>query len=438
MAEKRRDSIADDWLEIESAASVLSLPDDDDLYHASRPTSPLLPPHPSSAPKAEPSVEKSSPQSPRQPLERSPTPHREATEKGASASIEETAPDDNASSTTPIDYHNSCCTAITSLDDVATLAHQLGGSRVSTLSLLQSTCHAILTQAKDLETMLAAYAKHWVAQGSNIGDMPLNVNVFDWIFNLNGQLLRAQAELQCLKPAGHVTHLPLGPDDIPPRTNMALATCLESLENMQTALADFFPIIKADYDEFRTRWMNFPYKETYTVPPRKPRREPPHPAVCRIRRALYDLKDRIQMVVVFLSQLCNAHPMRDLIDTSVTRSLVDLSEAITMILTNHGSEWIESETALTSQRLISYHQFLQLDPDILQEINGHLENFQEELDVQKSDRVASLYTPEMIFNHQVILLREGGHLNELRGIIEFLWSILIKDTETNQTEGNWI
>lgn len=141
------------------------------------------------------------------------------------------------------------------------------------------------------------------------------------------------------------------------------------------------------------------------------------------------------MIVVFLSQLCNSHPTPGIIDPSVTRSLVDLSEAITTILTNHGSEWIESDTRSTAQGLITYVQFLELDPDILHDINGHLDHFKEELDIEKSERVASLYTPEMIHNHQVFLLLEGGQLNELRSVIEFLWSILIKDT---QAGGNWI
>ncbi|RSL52729.1 hypothetical protein CEP53_007996 [Fusarium sp. AF-6] len=454
MAEKRRDSIADDWLEVESAASVLSLPDDDDhdLYHHSQPTSPLLPPQVhhspvSYEPENELAFEKSTLDSPRQPSERSPTPHNEATEDKPSASIDETLLDDDTYSATPIDCHKSCCTAITSLDDVAKLARELAGARVSTLSHLQSTCKGILTQAKDLETMLGAYAKHWVAQGSNVDadEMPLSASVWDWISNLRDELLRAQGEMQHLKPKEVSTDStdsirpPLEAKDIPLSTNMALASCLEKLEDMQNTLADFLPIFKVDFDEFRTKWMNFPLKETdkevQTSPSRAPRRQPPHPAVCRIRRALYDLKDHIQMIVVFLSQLCNSHPTKGIIDPTVTRSLVDLSEAITTILTNHGSEWIESDTRSAPQGLISYAQFLELDPDVLHDINGHLDNFKEELDIEKSERVAALYTPEMIHNHQVFLLLEGGQLNELRSVIEFLWSILIKDT---QTDGNWI
>lgn len=263
MAEKRRDSIADDWLEVESAASVLSLPDDDDhdLYHHSQPTSPLLPAQAhhspgSYTPQVELAVEKPTPESPRQPSERSPTPHNEATEATEakpSASIEETSMDDDTFSASPIDCHKSCCTAITSLDDVAKLARELAGPRVSTLSHLQSTCKGILTQAKDLETMLGAYAKHWVAQGSNVDtdEMPLSASVWDWISNLRDELLRAQGEMQHLKPPGKSPDStdsnlppPLEAKDIPLSTNMALASCLEKLEDMQNTLADFLPIFK--------------------------------------------------------------------------------------------------------------------------------------------------------------------------------------------------
>ncbi|KAJ3522887.1 hypothetical protein NM208_g12673 [Fusarium decemcellulare] len=428
MAETRRQSIADDWLEVESAASVVSLPTsdgEDDLYDWSRsasPSAPLL--HPDAS-RAESPVASTSPlkdptddRSPtphHEPAaidDRSPTPQHEAAtkEKDVWSTSEEESDGQNGYATlNPSDCHKACCEAAKSLDVVASLAHDLGG-------------------VEELEKMTATYAKHWADNGSNMttDDMPINADIFDWVSHLRNQLLRAEGEMRSLIPQDDPDSPPfivVNSNQIPLKVNMALATCVESLEGSHAVFAEFLPILKADYNEFCTQWMNFPKKPVEEAQTQT-HREPPHPTICRIRRALYDLKDRMQLVSNFLAQLHSSVPQPRITDPSIVRSLDNIVGAISTILTNHASEWIDSDLTSVPHTVISYPQFLTLDPEILHDITMHLEKFQNELDIDSAQE-SYLYSPEMIRNHQDFMLLEGGQLQELRSIIEFLESLLI-------------
>ncbi|KAM0549478.1 hypothetical protein ACHAPJ_009464 [Fusarium lateritium] len=438
MSEQRRDSIADDWLEVESAASVISLANSDDL---SRPTSPFQ-----QAPPQEPPVTTTSATTSAGPSHHeahsTPLPirlHRnnnEQTEPSStpqqqldSASPEQDEPEEQygddsiTSETNPRDYHKACTAAIESLDALANSARELGGNRVSTLKLMHSTCNGLSTQAKELNKMLEAYAKYWGSKDCNLAivDMPLTPNIWDWISDLRVQVLRAQGELRSLKPDDDAT-TPINPKNIPLHINLALASCLEALEDTEEVFSEFLPILKADFDEFQTQHMGFP-KAQPTQARRESHREPPHPAVSRIRRELYALKDRIVMISVFLSRLKNAQPEPKLIEPQIFKSLIGIVETISTVLTNNPSDWIDSSTAASSQGTMSYLQFLGLDPEILHDVTSTLHAFQDELDI-KTDQDAFNYTPEMIRNHQEYLLFEGGQLQELRGMIEFTEALL--------------
>ncbi|KAM5343413.1 hypothetical protein ACJ41O_011950 [Fusarium nematophilum] len=471
--DERRGSITDDWQEIESAASVVSLATSDasdDPLLWSRPASPVFPPHDPlpPAPTAGASataarsaiiINHDAPQdsshpdddhrdSSRRENPRSPTEFFEnADNEPRQETYLESESESESESINPTECHKACCAAIESLNTVANLAHEIGSTRVSTLSMLRITCLEISMQAQELEKMLKTYSDYWTAQGQNISpdDMPLSPNVFHWISHLRVQVLRAQGELLNLKPEGSPgPSLPLNPTSIPLRVNSALSACLESLEDSQGILAEFLPILKAqvqisvhrgptliltsrnrDFDEFRTKWMNFPQREVGELQS-QPRREPPHPAVCRIRRELYDLKDRIRMIAVFLSDMEAGSESLPLLEATppVVRSLENMVEAISTILTNNGTDWIAYDLASRPKKTISYPEFLTLDPDILHDITGHLQAFQQELDIgcEVSFRT---YTQEMIRNHQLYLLLEGGQLQELSSTMEFLESLLM-------------
>ncbi|KAF4981533.1 hypothetical protein FZEAL_2682 [Fusarium zealandicum] len=407
--ETRREAITDDWQEVESAASIVSLPasDDDDLYDWSRLMSPVLPPHQNPADQAGPSIDlrtaQASPNTSKWPSARSPMPGQEPAE----------------STPGPREYHKACCAAIESIDGVVHLADELGGSRVSTLSLLQSTCRGLSIQTHELERILHAYAGKWLERGSNMNTAvatPLHPEVFDWIHHLQTKLGHVKAELRKLKSAGDAsswTDLPFDATEMPLRANMTLADCLVSLENSQAVLAEFLPILNA---------------QDLDIHQKPPRRQAPHPTIRRIRQELYNLKDRIRELWVLLVDM-------QIPDTSISplfnvrvllQSLGTVIEAISTILTNHGSEWIESDLADPPPKTISYTQFLKLDPDILHDVAGHLDKLRQELDIE-DEALSRSYSREMIQAHQAFLLGEGGQQDKMQGTFDFLKSLLTNE-----------
>ncbi|KAF4994512.1 hypothetical protein FGRMN_5746 [Fusarium graminum] len=431
MSEQDRISIDDDWLEVESAASVISF---DTL---SRPATPS----PQSTPQDVTATTTD-------PVESHHDDHVKATfqlplhlkndEDLSLATSEKRQPeavppdqepvkrDDPESfepSTNPEEFYKACQNATEALAVVARQAHELGGARISTMSLLCSTCKQLLQQTKELEKILEVYAENWASKGAitSFVDIPLNPDIWGLISELNAQLLRAQSELCSLVPPEDDTS-PLLAKNIPLRVNMALARCLESFEDTHELFTEFLPILKTDFNEFKTQHMAFPPAE-HSDSTKQPRRQPPHPSVVRIRRELYDMKDQFVMINVFLSGLKNTYPSLKLIDPLIFKSLRYIVEVISTLLTNNPSEWIDSDMAFSSPGTISYPQFLTLDPDVLHDVTPHLQGFQEELDIT-SDQGNCYYSPEMIRNHQEVLLFEGGQLQELRSVIEFTESLL--------------
>jgi hypothetical protein len=147
----------------------------------------------------------------------------------------------------PIDnpraYYSACTETIKLLEDVSKLAHNLGGHRISTMSLIRQTCERLLVQARELNKMLVAYAKHWEAQGSkgSAADLPLSPDVWELLSQLRSKLLTTEAELKGAKPEEGVV---LQVSDMPLPINLILARCGESLEDTYAFLADFLPIMR--------------------------------------------------------------------------------------------------------------------------------------------------------------------------------------------------
>jgi hypothetical protein len=253
MAEQRRDSIADDWLEIESAASVVS------FDSISRPTTPS-PPSPPSAPPPGLVTQPTKSHHDLPPTTASQLPVRLKNEEAELPAASEESPPDSPPSQdapdaqhdvdpvdpTPGEYHKACQNATEALSTVARMAHDLGEHRISTMSLLRSTCEQLSTQTEDLGKMLEAYAAHWVSKGSNMSfvDIPLNPEIWDLMSELNAQLLRGQCDLCSLVPSDEDAPLLLA-KNIPLHVNLALARCLESLEDIQELLTEFLPILRA-------------------------------------------------------------------------------------------------------------------------------------------------------------------------------------------------
>ncbi|KAH8734306.1 hypothetical protein BGZ61DRAFT_527664 [Ilyonectria robusta] len=325
----------------------------------------------------------------------------------------------------PSFYYKSLCAVIESLDATTAKAIALGASRISTLSFLKSACDDLATHAKDLKPILETYAKRWEAKGSGMaaGEMPLNASLLEWINTLHMQLLNAQTEMNRIQ----IQHKPGQPDRltakaIPLQVNVALAGCAEALEDSLITMEDFMPIFKADFDESQTRWMSMPLKDVDRET--RPRRDLPHPDVTRIRRELYQLKDQVRRSSVFLSTLYNTATQPPILEApAVIKRLDGLIEGISTILTNNASEWIESELTEESQKVIPYHEFVALDPDVIHDVSGHLEELQDQLGVDGEE--SGNYTEGMIRKHQAVLLTQCGQLDELVSIVELLESLIL-------------
>ncbi|KAF5970427.1 hypothetical protein FCOIX_10411 [Fusarium coicis] len=483
MSQNRSDSIADGWLEVESAASVISMD--------SRPSSPSPSPPPQKTPAPTPQVvvvsSHAGPSNPpsqlqlplrprnntvvsysvvrtQQPLPAQdpdapdticPSPSSQSARpvlgpahvtsdstheaiarwqryqhekllREYNANVETNAADDSSSYPDPSDYHKACQDATASLDAVAKLAKDIGGHAISTMSLIRSTCKQLCTQTADLGKMLEVYAQHWAAKGSNMAliDIPLNPDTWKALSELKEVVLKTQETLSSVAPPADLGRR-LTAADIPLNANLELARGLEALEDIRDLFTEFLPILKADFDEFRTKHMGFPPAALPDRPHKKPH-QPPNPKVRQIRDELYTMKDHFVMINVFLSRLKESSTSPNVADPLVFKSLKRITTAISKALTNNPSDWIESDMESSSSKTMSYAQFLTLDPDVLSHVSSHLQDFQDELGVDaKPGEDGCDFSQEMIHNHQEFMLLEGGQLQQLRSVIEFTESILM-------------
>lgn len=145
--------------------------------------------------------------------------------------------------TNPRECFEACTEVITFLSDVAKLAHDLGGHRISTMSHIRQVCERLSVQTKELNEMLEVYAKHWMAHGSRTDtlEIPFNPDVREILTVLSRQLLRTSAELKGATPQEGVT---LEVQDMPLYENSTFARCGDSLEGISDCFADFLPIMK--------------------------------------------------------------------------------------------------------------------------------------------------------------------------------------------------
>lgn len=292
MSQERRGSIADDWLEVESAASVISMD--------SRPSSPSQSPPPQKTPApATQSVESSHagpsnssshsqlalrpkdntlpPPNVIEALRSLPVPkprriyceelpplrlrdntvesfpeytelqrHPETPCREQIADVETNANDNSPSYPNPRDYHEACQAATASLHAVAKLAKDIGGNEISTMSLIRVTCKQLCTQTKDLGKMLEVYAQHWLSKGSSMAliDIPLNPDTWEALAELRQFVLETQENLSSVAPPADLGRR-LTAADIPLHVNVNLAHGLEALEETRDLFTEFLPILKA-------------------------------------------------------------------------------------------------------------------------------------------------------------------------------------------------
>ncbi|CAG7562612.1 unnamed protein product [Fusarium equiseti] len=319
----------------------------------------------------------------------------------------------------PREYHKACTNTINLLSNVSQYAHTLGGHRISTISQIRQTCDGLSAQATELGSMLDTYAKHWTAQQGMV-HIPLSPEVSDMLAQLTRLLHRTMVELKYVEPEEDVL---LEVPNIPLQANQKLGECGVALGQMSDSFAEFLPMMKVDFNEFRTKHMGFP-PATVDSFPNETRHPPPNPTISRIRNELYTLKDHLIKMCHFLRRLKNSPEFPEKIDDEILDSTVSVVQAIAKILTNNPSEWIDSDT--TCSESMTYAQFVMLDAEILYDIASHVKMYLDELDDESWEDKGS-YSLQVTRNHQAGLLIHAGMLNQIKETVGFTKSLLFVD-----------
>jgi hypothetical protein len=298
MSQNRRDSIADDWLEVDSAASVISMdsrPSSPSPSSSSPQVTPAATTQAVASSHAGPSNSTSQSKLPLRPKNnpfelfediqeqqtfpaqdpnariyvdpstssRTQLPYRpkdshveffpafQQQQPGTpfpqkSPDAEINAPDNVPSDPNPSDYHKACQDTNASLDAAAKLANDIGGNLISTMGLIRSTCEQLCTQTADLGKMLDVYAQHWASKGSSMAliDIPLNPDTWGVMSELKEVVQKTHNTLSSVAPPKDFDRR-LTAADIPLHANLELARFLEALEDIRDLFTEFLPILKA-------------------------------------------------------------------------------------------------------------------------------------------------------------------------------------------------
>lgn len=146
-------------------------------------------------------------------------------------------------------YHKACYNTHKVSRAVIQLIEDLGGLKVSTLAMMDSTCRDLCLHLKEMEPMLAAFTKHCQTRGSNMAltTLPLTPGLLDWLVSVESDLLKALRELQGLKHGDDDTGLAVTPmpASIPLVKNMTFSDLVEDLDHSRSTIKAFLPILRA-------------------------------------------------------------------------------------------------------------------------------------------------------------------------------------------------
>lgn len=294
---------------------------------------------------------------------------------------------------------------------------------------ISSVCGLLSIQVDDLIPIVANYARFWSVASS---DIPLDPNLHGWMSGVRVKLLGLQAEMQ-----RHAR------SEVPTTDTLALQEYHAALSEYQSQMQDFLPIMQVDYNEFQTQQMNFPTSQggpsatasrtssstasTSTMPipirnaqPRQPCRPPPSSDMWILRQELYRLKDEMQRTIELLSDCVSALPSSGAgLASDVIQSYGALFNTVTLILSNHGSDWIEH--GLSGG--LTYAEFTQLDIVSVRDFTARLAQIWEALAVEHL-RGSGSWSAQMVQNHQRHMLMDEGQLDRLETLAEVLTATL--------------
>jgi len=233
---------------------------------------------------------------------------------------------------------------------------------------LQAQCQKLYGILSQLQLIFLTYTKHWSPDNLEI-DPPLDPMIYNWISDCTLTVLGLQTEVdrqsEGVNEDGFVEVAGPGEDE-----EMELKRLSAQLKEHTNSMSDFLPILRCDLDEFLNSNIGrteFSQRFENDASFRSPKHET---AVDFLRSALYSLNDEIKTSLAGLQKNDVTADARDDVK-ALQPELSRCITALTEVLTNHSSEWIES---MLNGRM-TYAEFCQIDTRKVQKYEDVFKEF---------------------------------------------------------------
>ncbi|KAI1823268.1 hypothetical protein F4861DRAFT_337668 [Xylaria intraflava] len=285
---------------------------------------------------------------------------------------------------------------------------------------IKAQCEMIRSRLMCLQDILYTYTKHRGGENTYT-EHPIDPGLLEWIENLKSELVGVQTTFKEPRNTGlHATTA----------TTWALRVKdhREQLEHFSCQIHGLMAVVQTDFADVHTPRPPTPptSQGALSTHPHRPRRPTPTAgsSMFHLRRTLYALRDQI---VTFLDEIysCERHGIADDSDQRTNRRTSTLNykkikESLELMLSNHGSEWIDYGLAGG----LTYPEFCRLNPDTIRSLVFQLKEVTDDLFLERC-RLQSLrygQGPDSFLNDENLVIKESS-MTMLRTIEEVLTSI---------------
>lgn len=128
--------------------------------------------------------------------------------------------------------------------ELADRMQALPAFNIPVLHKVKDTIRMLQQELQELLPVVEAYAGHWLnyTKGSATGEIPLNLNMLQWLDNLRMYLVCFQNEME--EETRRVLHHSTPASPTPASPTSAFAVSSDDLEGLRSSMAEFLPIIK--------------------------------------------------------------------------------------------------------------------------------------------------------------------------------------------------
>jgi hypothetical protein len=189
-------------------------------------------------------------------------------------------------------------------------------------------------------------------------------------------------------------------------------------------------MLPRDFNEYQTKHLSFaatPAAQPHQWSGIGPRRYGALPAtdLTRLRTELYGLKDEIQISVEKLRRYRTCLPSSaSSIAGDVINCFGEVFNAISLALTNNGSEWLDWGISGDGHGL-THAEFCALDPLSIRDFSDRLRQICEVLDIEQDPHIKAMWTEQMVQDHRAHMLMEEGQLEALESLVAVLTAVLM-------------